>query len=245
MADAEGRLRAAAETARMPLGIGRGRTRIPADRRPSRCTPPQACLAPKHPKATSSPNQPRSLPSGTRFDSAPLCHPPVCLKTLPPRQHRPRHRRRSMTWCKAFGPIDERSPCRPDPHAASRRAHGRTRAARGRSGFLHERFPPAHTRTQPPAAHRLSARTNSLPARPNPSAEAQAPNRTNEPPATPAGRAKLHERFMPQHVRTRRRRAGRAGEPSPANADAPETSPWPSRPRLRNEPDAPADIRGP
>ena len=95
-----------------------------------------------------------------------------------------------MAWCKAFDPIDESPPWRPDPHASSRRAHVRTRAARGRSAFfartistraqtnpgqrpqiafLHERIRFLHVRTRAPARTGRNARTNSPATRPNPS----------------------------------------------------------------------------
>ena len=74
-----------------------------------------------------------------------------------------------MAFCKAFDPIDESPPWRPDPHPSCRRTHARTRATpvrpalfaqtisarahpnpaqRPRIAFLHERIRSLHARTR-------------------------------------------------------------------------------------------------
>ena len=89
-----------------------------------------------------------------------------------------------MAWCKAFAPIDESPPWRPDPHAPSRRAHARTQAARRFAQTISAR---AHTNPGQLPCHPPLARTSSLPARPNPT----------------AGRRRRTSRRS-RHVRTRR-----------------------------------------
>ena len=64
------------------------------------------------------------------------------------------------------------------------RARANPSRARPLGVFCTNDFHPRTCEPGPPAAHRISAQTNSIPARPNPSAGPEPPECTNEPPAT-------------------------------------------------------------